>query len=340
MKTVAFYFKTGLEQLWKEKRCSAILILTTTVTFAAILVLFRIFFANMGTWEELQISRRTYDVSFHGFQTAEEAVASKHVWQWLTEGETLPKDLKFHNLQGCTAGYMLSSYWENGKEVIRADQWTFYAADAKTETAEDFSIREGRFFLPEELEEGKPVVLLSKDMCDVESLSYGVGDTLVLNETSYEIVGFVSGMVHYMPLQTILQTEDIGILFDSVCFSQILNARQVTALEEQLASLCETVENRYDKKMEGLGWQVLSYLIASLSLLGICAITLVRILRYLWFSRRHEYGIYLQCGATKAQTRWIVCLQIVSFCLISAILAVGVYQLFIPVLDYYGIGME
>lgn len=338
MKRFLFYLKNALEQLWKEKRCSAILILSATVTFTAMIVLFQISFANADTLEELQVSRRTYQAQFTDPENAEAAAASKEVWHWLTEGEELPEITKVSGLQGISAGYILTSFWEDGIEQFRAEQWNFFAADETTESMEDFKVTEGRYFLPEELDAGSNVILLSETICEMDELPYQVGDTLVLNEVSYEIVGFASGIKHYMPLKTVLQVDNMGILFSSVQFSDVLTGKEEAAFYEKMNAVCQTVECQYDTKMEELGRQIISYLISSLLLLGICVITLARILRYLWYSKRHEYAIYRQCGATKGQTRWILCLQIVSFCLISAVLAIGAYQLFIPVLEYYQIG--
>lgn len=339
MKTVAFYFKTGLEQLWKEKRCSAILILTATVTFVAIMVLFRIFFFNVESWEELQIKRCTYNFQFYEPKTEETAIDSKAALQWLTEGEELPNYSEIVNLRGRTIDYILTSYWENGEEIFVATQWIFNAVDTNIAMTQEIDITEGRYFLQEELETGKNVVLLSKPICEMEQSPYNVGDSLVLGNDTYIIVGFVSNMMHYMPLQTILQTNSMDVLFDTVRFSHSLNNTQITTLHNKFDSFCETIENQYDEEMEDFGGKVLSYLVSSLLLLGICAITLIRILSYLWISKQYEYAIYRQCGATNGQVRWILCLQIISFCLLSIILAIGIYQLFTPVLNYYEIGM-
>ena len=323
MKYIGYCVKNALSQLKSEKRISFIIILTIGITFAAILILIKIFFITAEDISEIQLQKRTYSLNAGYPEKSSADIYNKTL-------DSLLKDKEFPEIHKISAFFF--EYIENSEYGEVNNEFLLDVLNFN----EEISIIEGRSFEEEEFFNGSQLVIVSEFAMKNYFSDKSVNDFIKFGEDEYRIIGVSKGEKNYIAYNSIINKSNILLSLNEIEYEKELSGAQIDSIEKILKNIDinSSVISLYDIYSPNFMDKLL-YAVMNILLIIFCMSTVVMLLRYLSLSKLREFTIYKIVGAKSVHIYTMLYCQSFFLLIISLIFGFGFYYFSIPTQNYF-----
>lgn len=284
-----FILNVSIKQLWNNLKSTIVIILSLTMCITSVFLMAEAMLYSNTFLQNIEENRRTYSLEGGGY--SEDYERTYTLYNEVMYGDCLPEIAKFY---GIYANPILSDNVENYFGVA------LYLKD-DSRYAVELDLIDGRSFSDKEIAEGANVIVLSylenHYRTDDE---YKVGDTVLINDISYEIIGIDGGINSYITEQNILNNHNFYIYFDTIAFAQRLSSTEEQAFVDLFTAIGSTPVSWYEQYFSGFALHVVTCIVL-ISLVSYCAFSIIaQLFKFMVKSREYEYNIYKILGIRRS----------------------------------------
>lgn len=321
-----FIFSVSLKQLWNNLKSTIVIILSLTVCITSVFLMAEALLYSNNFLADIELNQRTYVLD-----TSDDTADNKNTYRLYNEviyGTKLPKISEIDGI------YVNSAVNTNVEDYISA---AIYKKDDSRYSVE-LDLIDGRPFSENEISEGTNVIIIDNNLNYWrEGNEYKVGDTVVINGSSYEIIG-IDKHQSYITEENVLKNENFSIYFDSIVFTERLNTSDEQKFMELFATVNAVPESRFSQFFSEFAIHVVTYIVLIL-LVSYCAFSIIaQLFRYMVKSRRYEYNIYKVLGVHSSLLFALYFTPILFVSVTSGILGILLYRYSEPLQSYIGMG--
>lgn len=314
---ISYLLRVTGKQLRAHLGAYLAILLSLTICSAALLMLTETLVYTRGFFEQLEKSRRTYQMNWD----IPAAAGSQALARELLLGDRFD----VQELTTCYAkpadGRLILNLWDPDCKMLR------HGPD----------IGDGRDFTREELETGADVIVLPAIQTALGGV-YAVGDSIPIGGRDYQVVGLNRAMTAWVPVKNALNRDDLSLEMDPVIFASPLSREQEAEfLTLARAAGAAPVRAEAGELGETAG-EMVQYLVLIL-LIMYCAFSIIAgLFRYLTESRAYEFRIYRVLGIQSAALAGVYYAPVLLTAAVSFGLGVLLYRLTEPVQAIFSLG--
>ena len=321
-----FVIAVSLKQLQSNLKSTLVVILCLTICVASVFLMAESLLYSNNFLQDIEINRRTYSVNMSG--GSENPAKTYTVYNEVIYGDTLPE------ISSITGIYANPDIDENVEDYISAA--VYFENDPRYSV--ELDLIDGRGFTAEELAAGSNVIIISTDLNYWKAKDpYEVGDTVLVNNTPYEVIG-IDSYSSYITEQNVLNNRNFYIYFDGIQFSQRLSTDDEQLFMELFTSVNGSPTSRFSQLLTEFTIHVATY-ICLIGLVSYCAFSIIaQLFNYMVKSRQYEYNIYKVLGIKHSLLFAVYYTPILLLSILSGFLGIVLYRYSEPLQCY--IGME
>ncbi len=321
-----FIFSVSLKQLWNNLKSTLVIILSLTVCITSVFLMAEALLYSNNFLTDIELNRRTYEINMPGSTTDNKT--SYRLYEEVVYGTKLPKISEIIGI------YV--------NPVVSTDVEDYISAAVYKEEDSRYSVEldliDGRSFSENEIAEGTNVIIIDNNLNYWrEGNEYKVGDTVFINDISYEIIG-IDNHQSYITEENVLKYENFYIYFDNIVFAEQLKASDEQIFMELFDVVDAVPESRFSRLFSEFAIHVLTYIVL-IALVSYCAFSIIaQLFHYMVKSRRYEYNIYKVLGVRSSLLFALYFTPILFVSVISGTFGVLLYWYSEPLQSYIGMG--
>ena len=276
--------------------------------------------------QNIEVNRRTYSIEMIG--GTNNPAETFTVYNEIIYGNTLPQ---ISSIAGIYANPIVD---ENVEDYISSSIYL----DNDFRYITELNLIDGRGFSEEEIADGSNVVIISSDVNYWRGEDpYQVGDSLLINNIPYEIIG-IDSYNSYITEQNVMNNRNFIIYFDSIQFADRLSVSDEKAFMELFASVNCSATSIFSQQLTEFAMHVVTYVVL-IGLVSYCAFSIIaQLFNFMVKSREYEYKIYKVLGINRSLLAALYFTPILLVSILSGVLGLLVYRYSEPWQSIIGMG--
>ncbi len=319
-----FILGVSVKQLWNNIKSTLVVFLSLTVCVTSVFLMAEALLYSNSLIQNIEVNRRTYSIADNGY--SEDYASAYALYREVIYGDTLPE---ISRIDGIYAKPIMN---ENAEDYIELS--VYLISDARYTT--DFDLIDGRAFTEEEIANGANVVILSDTLNYWRpGNEYKVGETIKLNDVSYEIIG-IDRTGSYITEKNILNSQNFFINFGNIEFAKKLSSTEEQTFIDLFATTDAQPTSWFSQYFMEFMMHIITYIVL-IGLVSYCAFSIIaQLFNYMVKSRLYEYNIYKILGIEKKLLFALYFTPIVMVAVLSNIAGFLIYRYSEPLQQYIG----
>ena len=321
-----FVLDVSIKQLLNNLNSTFVVVLSLTVCIASVFLMAEALLYSNDFLKDIEVNRRTYSI-MEGVEKTDCANTYK-VYEEVVHNDYLPE---ISCINGIYANPIVQ---ENVEDYISA---AIYFEDDPRYFVE-FDLIDGRGFTEREILEGSNVIVISNDLNYWKTGDeFQVGDEVLINDISYEIIG-IDRHESYITEQNVIKNQNFYIYINEIKFTKGLAAEEEQEFLQLFKMVDSTPVSKFSQLFSEFAMHVITYIIL-IGLVSYCAFSIIaQLFNFMVKSRNYEYNIYKVLGIQDSLLCVLYYIPIILVFILSGALGIWIYRYSEPLQSYIGMG--
>lgn len=321
-----FVWGVSIKQLLNNLNSTCVVVLSLTACIASVFLMAEALLFSNDFLKDIEVNRRTYSIVAGAEQA--DSVNTYKVYEEVVHNNYLPE---VSCINGIYANPILQ---ENVEDYIGAAIYF----ESHPRYSVEFDLIDGRGFTEKEILEGTNVIVISNDLNYWKvGDEFQVGDEVLINDISYEIIG-IDRHESYITEQNVIRNQNFYIYINEIQFAKALTPEEEQEFFQLFEMVGATPVSRFSQLISEFSMHVITYIML-IALVSYCAFSIIaQLFNFMVKSRSYEYNIYKVLGIQDSLLFVLYFMPIMLVFILSGIFGILIYRYSEPLQRYIGMG--